>query len=190
MKKQTIALLFLIFTAAGLAAETGYNGIKWLTDTKKINLSFEKELPKTEEDMQGLVRMQERPILGTITQVFYLFYEGAFFGVSYCINSQETPRLLEKYNNLVFETSISNGTKEELREEISEITDENENMVISLGFFYLAAEFQGEGYKQDFEEGNGKIYIYDYNDDTRVYIFENSVEGITGVVYLPCEQDY
>ena len=42
------------------------------------------------------------------------------------------------------------------------------------------------------DEGNGKstVYIYDYNDDTRVYIFENLVEGLTFVYYAQHEQDY
>ena len=42
------------------------------------------------------------------------------------------------------------------------------------------------------DEGNGKstVYIYDYNDDTRVYIFENLVEGLTFVYYAQHEQDF
>lgn len=37
---------------------------------------------------------------------------------------------------------------------------------------------------------SGTIYIYDYNEDTRMYIFDNIVKGKSIVVYTEHEQDY
>lgn len=39
-------------------------------------------------------------------------------------------------------------------------------------------------------ETNGTLYIYDYNDDTRVYIYDNIIKDKAVVVYVPHEQDY
>ena len=39
-------------------------------------------------------------------------------------------------------------------------------------------------------EGKCTVYIYNYNEDTRVYIFENLMEGKTFVYYTFREQDY
>ena len=40
------------------------------------------------------------------------------------------------------------------------------------------------------DKGTGTITVYDYNDDTRVYILENVVEDKIFVIYLYHEQDY
>ena len=40
------------------------------------------------------------------------------------------------------------------------------------------------------DNGDARIYIYDYNDDTRVYLFENVVKGVLFVVYTHHEQDF
>ena len=39
-------------------------------------------------------------------------------------------------------------------------------------------------------EAPGTVYIYDYNEDTRVYIYDNVITGKAVVVYVPHEQDY
>ena len=39
-------------------------------------------------------------------------------------------------------------------------------------------------------EKDGTLYIYDYNDDTRVYIYDNIIKDKAVVVYVPHEQDY
>lgn len=42
----------------------------------------------------------------------------------------------------------------------------------------------------DSTEKYGTLYIYDYNDDTRVYIYDNIIKDKAVVVYVPHEQDY
>ena len=39
-------------------------------------------------------------------------------------------------------------------------------------------------------KATGTLYIYDYNDDTRVYIYDNIIKDKAVVVYVPHEQDY
>lgn len=40
------------------------------------------------------------------------------------------------------------------------------------------------------KKATGTLYIYDYNDDTRVYIYDNIIKDKAVVVYVPHEQDY
>lgn len=70
---------------------------------------------------------------------------------------------------------------------------------VVLEVFTLAAEAELYGQKSTFvnlkpisekPEGKSTLYIYDYNDDTRAYIYENIIEGQTVVVYAPHEQDF
>lgn len=44
--------------------------------------------------------------------------------------------------------------------------------------------------EEDSTEKDGTLYIYDYNDDTRVYIYDNIIKDKAVVVYVPHEQDY
>jgi hypothetical protein len=45
-------------------------------------------------------------------------------------------------------------------------------------------------YFQMFKGKGAKISIYNYNDDTRVYIFEKTKKGTTFVVYAYHEQEF
>lgn len=64
---------------------------------------------------------------------------------------------------------------------------------LNKGIAITTLEIEETGYEEiKPEPGNdtGKIYIYDYNEDTRVYLYENVVTDYAFVVYVPHEQDY
>ena len=195
MKKQIISLFILIFTAAGMAAETGYNGLKWFTNINKINLSYEKPIPEIPiEELKDQIRMQEKPMLGIQTQVYYIFNEDELTCISYSIDSSATSRLLDKLSKPIFITHIKPTEKESYikKQSLSDkITAENENMLLCLSFIAIMGKFEIKGYASlKSDEGNGRIYIYDYNEDTRVWVLQDAIPGKTYVIYFPHEQDF
>ncbi len=194
MKKQIIALLLLIITSE-LVAETGYNGLDWFTNKKYVALS--NEIESGTPIYWDFVKAQEKPILGQKTEIFYVFpdYEH-LCAVEYSIDEKETKRLLEKFNNLVYDTNINTNTEEYfigLYKDPEELSEKDRKAILFTAFGLICEDMESNGYKNignDDPEFTGHLYIYDYNDDTRVYIFENAIEGKTIVVYFPHEQDY
>ena len=56
----------------------------------------------------------------------------------------------------------------------------------------LCKMVESEGYKkiEAENEAKEKFYIYDYNSNTRVYIFTGGMQGLGFVVYVPHLKDY
>ena len=68
-------------------------------------------------------------------------------------------------------------------------------IIICETYMYeLASISEDKGYKSnkatEAGPGIGTLYIYDYNDDTRVYIAAGNVEGFAFVAYVPHFKDY
>lgn len=185
MKKQ-ITTLLILFLTLGLYAETGYAGIEW--GTAKNKFKFEEEL-----EGAGIIN---KTMLGEETRVFYSFNnKNNLDGISYSISRKKTSQLINRYpyEKRIGSIKIDTLTKEDLYKDLGELA-ENEKLLeeyISIVLCSNAAPLcdvrMGQG-KRGY--GDCTVHIYNYNDDTRVYIFENLVEGRTFVYYTFHEQDY
>lgn len=194
MKKTITTLLFLVLSF-GLFAETGYAGVQWGTYKKSLKLTD--TITPTESEIWDSTIAKKKTILGTITNVYYHFSEDYLYGVSYEIRAEKTKELQKKFNNPVITIDTETGTREDFVNTLLEngyIKDVKNNEVIThyanKSFFEVACILEFKGYDTKGKKGKGKIHIYDYNDDTRVYLFENIVENSTFVVYMWHEQDY
>ena len=97
----------------------------------------------------------------------------------------------DNFNSLVDTIIIGTKEDEENKTNIDKIELQKEFL------YWLSSSYENDGvtsYEFPIVEkpdvNTGIVYIYDYNDDTRVYIYENFIEDKTFVVYVPHEQDY
>lgn len=181
--KKLLTTLLILFLSLGLFAETGYTGIEWGTP---------KSCFKFEEDVED-AGIKTRTMQGEETKVYYSFYKDIFDGISYSISTEKTKQLLKKYSDKIGTLKIDTITKEAVYKELDE-EYKNEKFYE----YYLHNEYCKNAAMycdillENEKKGSGQctVYIYNYNEDTRVYIFENLVEGRTFVYYTFREQDY
>lgn len=198
MKKQIAIFLFLIFTAAGLAAETGYKGISWGSGEFFIELyEGKEESPLAFKLKESSVKVYEKQILGEKTNLYYtLMDDFGLISVFYSTDEKNTERLKTKLTSktLVDEVpfyKLDDGTIELLKEMDEKDPERVYEYLIGYTMMSMAMGLETEyRYKRPYSTGEAQIFIYDYNDDTRLYIFENVVPGRTVVVYFPHEEDY
>lgn len=187
MKKLITTLLF-VFLFMGLFAETGYNGKQWWSSKNSVknNLIYfvQPEITEENEIMWEYMEAEKKNILGLQTYVYYHFSEGYLFSISYSIPKNKTKELKEKFKNKVKEINIAQDTQTYLLEKDAEY---NSEIVWQL---FNAVIMNDDEYLNRFYGKGGKLTIYDYNDDTRVYIFENKIGDQTFVFYTYHEQDY
>lgn len=200
MKKQTIALFILIFTAAGLTAETGYKGINWGSAEFIITYYEGEEINPVPNKDNYYPMLYKKTLLGEETNLFYLMQsEYGLLGVFYVTPETNNEKLKfnlrnkEKIYEYPFLRDAENQLWKKAEEEFKEAID-YPIVEYSIGFYMwqFAGAYEFEYKVQQFPtEGlEGIISVYDYNDDTRLYIFENIIPEKTIVVYFPYEQDY
>lgn len=190
--KKTITTLLILFLTLGIFAETGYNNHSWLI--KKENLQLNYRIEPGDDKLWEDTAAEKKPILGKETVIYYHFGNDVLYSISYCTKNEKTELIKKKMPEPIMEIKtisipfsyfVSKGI-------LSETNDLdlyfNKQMAIS------ALNYELDGYDQlkevATEDGACTISIYDYNDDTRVYIFDNNIEGLTFVVYTYHEQDY
>ena len=209
MKKTIITLLFLILTF-GLFSETGYNGTAWKKQRDKLN--FGKHAEDWELGNFCIVSFGT-VILGDDSIKSYFFdKEKGLNCVSYYIPEKSLKELLSKFdsNKKVYEIKTQLFSKDELTGEVNNLIKTNETpsfydgtddattafMIIlgEISLYEIANITEIKGYKNIKEAksgpGVGTLYIYDYNDDTRIYISSGNIEGLAFVAYVPHSQDY
>ena len=185
MKKIFLSLFVLLFTF-GLFAETGYAGVNWGAKREQLKYLFE-DHPNTEDWKNTEVRL--KMIQGEQTKVYYHFCD-VLVGVSYTIPSSKTKKLINIFKNCIDVVTIPTMTKEEAKENLK-IDFENKqesDIQINNAMFQTMAILDQKGINQS--DGKGLIWIFDYNEDTRVYVIQDLIEGLTTVVYIVHEQDY
>ena len=197
--KKTIAIL-LFFIGCMLYAETGYRGHEWY--------SLSSTFPRTgreKNEQPGWMKtiIYQKEILGETTFLFYGFsfeYE-EFINAGYIIP-------IEKHYDLVAELyptkyniyKINLGDYANLEEQIEE-AKRNDDDYKNYGekeeyhFFYdqlswFALMIEQYGIEEIQENPNATVIIYDYNNDTRLYLFDGAIKGKTVAVYVPHEQNY
>lgn len=157
------------------------------------------------------VRIEETSILGKKNKVIYLFFDNILLGATYIINLNQSTELKNKLKEVRRYKTMRQFTElkqlyfnEETLEKHNINAQELDNSVARLVCTYAAMEYEfdsGENstFFTTFElepptEKNkkypGTLTLYDYNDDTRVYIYDNIIKDKAVVVYVPHEQDY
>lgn len=194
MKKRIILIAAIMLAGALAFGETGWNNHQWWTDVKKYRTDKDEKIPESLITLQDKVQATKRLILGKKINVYFLFPDGKLTGISYTIESSKTEELKKKFNQPVSYIKFYQFSKEEIiegaaQDEVIIKTDEEIEWIMTSVLFAIAATIEQEG-MGSYNEGDAQLSIYDYNDDTRVYIYENIMEGQTVVVYVPHEQDF
>lgn len=203
MKKQIITLLFLICTAAGLAAETGYRGYEWYSNTWTFPATD--RVIKLEEIGIGYNSpfIYEKNIMGDKTFLIFDFDTRTYelVAAGYLIPKEKTTELKNKFINLKKEELKTSILFEEYEIDEDDIKELGEIRVKGFVQYCIFTDCENltrwfELEREEFNKealdpkGPGTITIYDYNDDTRCFVFEGTYPGYTVVVYAPHEQDY
>ncbi len=199
--KKTIFILLLFFCLASAFAETGYRGHNWY-----CNLSdFPKTGQLTNADIGGPINMSyypvfyEKKVADTKVLIFYGldFSTKEFKAAGYIINSKKTETIKKLIKNKVNEFKIDFSDMNEYLEDLEEREEAQQEYLLfsdfSLTSVYIdSATTEELKNTEAFPIGKGKtvISIYDYNDDTRCYIYENVVPEKTIVIFIPHEQDF
>lgn len=182
MRKIIFIFVLLSCFSAGFA-DTGYRGIPWYSNAEV--------LPKLDQIIYNDLFIYEKIILGKKTHLFYAFYENQFQFASYIITKDKTEALkkeLKKLKKTEIKCILSNAS-----EYIANSQLEAEEWMIGDAFsiVYELEKLTLEEIKaEEDKSADGRITIYDYNDDTRCYVIENYIPEKTAVVYVPYEQDY
>ena len=95
------------------------------------------------------------------------------------------------YNN--FENwmkSDDKGLKKTNSIEVQEYAEQQELYYISRILEMYGLTLSGFNFVLNNRIYLSTLHIYDYNDDTRIYIYENCIEDKAAVVYVPHVQDY
>ena len=194
--KKTIAIFFLCCSLS-LFAETGYRGYKWYSNKNDFPKTGRLDTSKITgwED----ILIYKKQVLEEPNFLYYgfTFDDEEFIDAGYVIQNDKTPELKKQLKEkIIKEIKVELGDLDEQLAE-AKITDEeareygekedNHFFYDQLSWIALMLERNGTG---DIEEGPGLLTIYDYNNDTRIYLFEGAVTGKTVVVYVPHEQDY
>ena len=215
--KKIFVVALLIFNFV-IFAETGYTGTEWYTPKNIVIKSL--LLSPVGNGDNAFIYIKEKNILNERTVVCYYFSAPddlskaedfsidelfQLTGIGYLIPKEKTELLLKKYNIQVSKLFIKN-MKKNLNTLVNKVIIEDKENKINIDkldlqkafLCYVSLGFEKDGIAsdEDFQivekpdANTGTIYIYDYNDDTRVYIYENVIEDKTFVVYVPHEQDY
>ncbi len=156
-------------------------------------------------------RIENISILGKKNKVIYLFLDNILMSTTYMINQNQLNELKNKLNETRRYKTMRQFTElkhfffsEETWKKPDINVQELDNSIARLMCAYAAIEYEfGSGEDSTlfttFElepptEKNkkypGTLTLYDYNDDTRVYIYDNIIKDKAVVVYVPHEQDY
>ncbi len=209
MKKLFFIFVLVSCFAAGFA-ETGYYDTEW--GTKRDRLDFGE---KADEWKYGNITMVSfgTIILGDNSIKTYFFDKDKGLNcVGYFIPEGTLKELLLKFDSRkkVYEIQTELFKIEEIYEIANEIIKRGEEPQFydstddaKIAFTIILAELynyeiaditQNKGYKKLEKAkqgpGVGTLMIYDYNDDSRVYITTGNVENLAFVTYVPNFQDY
>ena len=156
-------------------------------------------------------------ILGQLNKVAYLFKslenETCLVGVSYTVTTDQIKEIINRFKVvrkyktskamiLTYwfedETLTSLGLSLDLEDmpqalyELGEQLDcfiESDNYELFGEDSFFSHQNLEIANKQN-ENLSGTLYIFDYNKDTRMYVFDNIIKDKAVVVYVPHEQDY
>lgn len=193
MKKKIILTLVLFMIEAAAFCETGYKNFKWGTSAarvvEQIGINNIKNPIDNKELFQSAL-IQNKIILGERNEINMFFLNKKLDGVGYLIPNNKKDLLIENFKKNIYQFKFPQVTQSEFNE-AKEIHKEYIYNVLVYRLYQKTSQYEVLGISE-LKESSGlcQLTIYDYNDDTRVYIYENIIEGETVVVYVPHEQDY
>lgn len=211
MKKTFLCIIFICCLLCGFA-DTGYSGYEWNTPITRYNENDE-NLCVWEKTPDITILSFSNVIMGNPSIKSFYLERQRLKAITYCIATEDLEELInnlsEKKKIVEIKTFLfsKNDVFNEMKECIS-----NENIPSQIDrtkektnlFFLITEELKTvefaqkceiEGYKTLKKEnankdGVGTVYIFDYNDDTRIYILSENIEGLTFVAYVPHHKDY
>lgn len=189
MKK--ILSLFILFLSVGLFAETGYAGVEWGTKKEQLKDFF---IEHDDSELWNNTEVREKQILNEKTKVYYHFFYDRLISISYKIPDKKTEKLLSKFPDVVDVMMCPTMTLTEFKElhkDAANLNLDDSNILETL-MNQNVAQFveRYEITQMELPNGKGKIWIFDYNNDTNAYLIQDIIEGYTFVVYVFREQDY
>lgn len=196
MKKQIITLLFLICIAAGLAAETGYRGFEWGTSEFLFELKAGDEFETIKEEGSPFIsKAYKAKLLGEERRLHFYFTNNMLCSAIYLIPAGQTNQLINNLEGkkLLAQVPTPAGASEQMTEGLKEYkgTEIQKEYLLGISVLYFCSLIdEADLSKLEKQEAENQIYIYNYNDDTRIYIYKNFIKDTTVVVYFPHEQDY
>lgn len=143
---------------------------------------------------------------GNIDDIFIEY--GALESVCYIIERERTTELFQKLGKGTRSYPITKTKgdisdlfpKEQELKKLKSFSKDAVDSITRMFFIQFSRAYETDGEEVfsniDFitrtatPNAPGTLYIYDYNDDTRLYIYDNVITGKAVVVYVPHEQDY
>ena len=217
--KKIFMLVLTLFFSLFLFAETGYKGVDWGLHereiTKKLSVNPIFEDNSSENELLKYFfptfteKVNETVILGKKVKVSYMFVsidnEYYLCNVAYIINSDKIKELQNHLKQVRWYKSRFQ-VEQAMKMLVIDAPNMKQEFDDSIARHYftdytMSYKYQGESYIMDsvlaFEQptkknkkASGTLTLYDYNDDTRVYIYDNIIKDKAVVVYVPHEQDY
>lgn len=210
---------FCVFGETGYRGIEWYSEEKTVSKKINLYPALSKEIEKKIELLgyeRPKIHNEDKVILGELNEVSYFFYKGGAFypkytegkrfrliGIAYITQTENVLRLENNFNKLVQKyIEVRSDFKEVIENELFKETDFNKlnnstiDTLIKTVMATMSWDFENYGLvgdlvpDEDSTEKKGTLYIYDFNDDTRVYIYDNVITGKAVVVYVPHEQDY
>lgn len=205
--KKIITTLLCLLLLCGLFAETGYDGVRWYSPIKTLDNAWD-------SGKGAIVVPEVCTILGNTSIKSFVYEKNKLVGVGYCITEEQVAELLSRLEEKkkVYEINTSFIT-DSLTSSTFRLSIQKNNVpsfydaekkttsylfYSMIGDYYSvkkANEIESEGYKnlkeaKKKDAGYCTLYIYDYNDDTRIYITSGNAEGLAFVSYVPHIKDY
>lgn len=164
-----------------------------------------------------IIKKDYTVILGKLNNVAYLFKslenETYLVGVSYTVTSDQIKEIINRFKvvrkyktskAMIFsywfedETLTSLGLSldlEDMPQEVDELGEQLDCFIVSDNYELFGEDsFSSHQNLEIANEQNENLsctlYIFDYNKDTRMYVFDNIIKDKAVVVYVPHEQDY
>lgn len=201
--KKIILFLILVNVLNFGFSEKGYDGAQWFTNKEFIDF---KDLSEWQIDTDASVYFCETIALGDSTVKSFIIQNNNLAGVSYLIPANRVEELTRKLGetNKLREIKTELFSKKDVTDKLKEFKTLPETIKSETKAFIIISEYylwqignycERMGYmnipqKTDDKDSVGTLYIYDYNDDTRIYISVGNVGNFAFVAYVPHHKDY
>jgi len=200
--RRTIAIILFLLFGFSFYAETGYDGLEWHRRRDLIQEPEDALVYKAKDGSLEVITVLSAA-LGHSTVKSYIFTENKLEGVVYYIYATELEELQNRLSDKkkIYETHSGINIYEEYKKadiETPEWAQDEalESVFITKVLYILAfgncSEIEYKGYKSVplNKKDPADLYIYNYNDDTRIYILLDTKTNIGFVVYLPYYKDF
>jgi len=182
------------------------------------NGSVEDILLKDTLQKSMTIKKNKTVILGKKNNVAYVFTWAGnndywLAGISYIISPLQAKEIINRFSivrkyktskKLIYGFDFEDDTLTALgfSPDLYDIPLEVDNLSLQIQCFNNADSYEERGEDAFYSEMKleianeqnenypGTLYIFDYNEDTRMYVFDNLVKDKAVVVYVPHEQDY